>query len=192
MTFFEHTNDLLSIQWGVVICASLVAAVTDIRTRRIPNVLTISLLFSGLIFNLLNYGGIAFIGALGACVFLAVPFILLYAFAGGGAGDAKLMGAIGAWVGLEHGLYVLSAVVFVGAFFGIIFAVVNGQFAPVARRLKAMVDGIIAAVFFNRGKGVREAIAVSASPKEMLYMPYGVAIFAGVTLSATGVVVWPL
>jgi prepilin peptidase CpaA len=192
MNIIENINELLYIQWGVVICASLVAAITDIRTRRIPNALTITLLFSGLIFNLLNYGGIALISALGACVFLAIPFILLYAFAGGGAGDAKLMGAIGAWLGLEHGLYALLAVIFVGAFFGIAFALVNRQFTPVARRMKLMFNGITSLIIFNKGKGVGEAIKTSVKPQEMLYMPYGVAIFTGVILSGTGVMVWPL
>jgi len=192
MNFFENINDLLYIQWGVVICASLGAAITDIRTRRIPNYLTISLLFSGLIFNLLMYGGIALLGAIGACVFLAVPFVLLYAFAGGGAGDAKLMGAIGAWLGLQHGLYALLAVIFIGAVFGILFALVNRQFTPVAKRMKVMFNGITSLIIFNKGKGIGEAIKSSVKPQEMLYMPYGVAIFVGVALSGTGVMVWPL
>ena len=36
-------------QWGVILVASLVAALWDLKSRRIPNVLTLPLLAAGLI-----------------------------------------------------------------------------------------------------------------------------------------------
>ena len=94
-------------QWGVVIGASLFAVVSDIRQRRIPNALTFPLLAVGLIWAAC-FGGLAgLLEALGACALLALPYVLLFIFVGGGAGDAKLMGAIGAWLGLRYGLVAL-------------------------------------------------------------------------------------
>ena len=82
------------IQWGVIISASLVAASCDMRSRRIPNTLTFPLFLCGLVWALVH-GGLSGLGeAFGACFILALPYILLFVFANGGAGDAKLMGAI--------------------------------------------------------------------------------------------------
>ena len=89
-----HENATV-IQWGIVIGASLIAAITDLHRRRIPNALTVPLLLFGLIKSTCLAGGSGLLESAGACFLLALPFVLLFIFAGGGAGDAKLMGAIG-------------------------------------------------------------------------------------------------
>ena len=101
MLIFEIDEKTTVIQWGIVIGASLVAAVFDARRNRIPNVLTIPLLLLGVTSSIF-FGGLSGLAqSVGACILLALPFVLLFIFANGGAGDAKLMGAIGAWIGLD-------------------------------------------------------------------------------------------
>ena len=102
------------LQWGVVIGASLVAAAFDLQTRRIPNALTMPLLLAGLIRAIWLGRLLGLADAAAACFLLAMPFVLLFVFAGGGAGDAKLMGAIGAWLGLAQGMRVLLCVAAAG------------------------------------------------------------------------------
>jgi len=58
-------------QWGVVIGASLVAALGDLRDRRIPNALTFPLLVVGLIWATWFGGLSGLAGAVGACLLLA-------------------------------------------------------------------------------------------------------------------------
>ena len=76
-----------------------VAAVCDVRWRRIPNWLTLSAFVGGLVVQVLRSGAagvlVALAGAgLGLCVFL--PFYVIHAI---GAGDVKLLAAVGALVG---------------------------------------------------------------------------------------------
>ena len=99
--FPDITNETI-FQWSVVIVASLAAAAFDLRTRHIPNILTGPLLLSGLIWSGWH-GGLAGLGdAAAACAVLAVPFVFMFLFCNGGAGDAKLMAGIGAWLGLAQ------------------------------------------------------------------------------------------
>src|SRR5262245_5110118 len=83
----------------VVLAVGVVACVTDVRTRKIPNLLTFGAAACGLIFHLVINGfsglALALAGwAIGIVLFL--PFFLLR---GMGAGDVKLLAALGAWLG---------------------------------------------------------------------------------------------
>src|SRR4051812_4578870 len=98
------------LHWAAVIGACLVAAAWDVRTGRIPNWLCAALFAGGLLASLIRGGSSGAADAACGCVLLAVPYILLFVFAGGGAGDAKLMGAVGMWLGLAGAVWVLLAV----------------------------------------------------------------------------------
>lgn len=185
------------VRWGVVIGASLLVAVGDIKTRRIPNVLTLPLLGGGLVYAL-GTGGIAGLGdALGACLLLALPYVLLFALAGGGAGDAKMMGAIGAWLGLQAGVIVLVAVGATGALFGLLRILAHRQRRSVLGRLYATLYVLMMGVCGGRGGwtllktqlGKEQKIAPSDGGTR-LTIPYGPAIFIGVCIGALVVHLW--
>ena len=76
-----------------------VATIFDLRVYRIPNVLTYSFMLFGLICNtcLNGFEGTAFsiIGTITGIGLLFIPYL----FGWIGAGDAKLLGAIGAFIG---------------------------------------------------------------------------------------------
>ena len=76
-----------------------IACVTDLRTRRIPNVLTFGAALVGLLYQFVS-GGIDGLGhaALGWFVGAAI-FIVPFALRGLGGGDVKLLAALGAWLG---------------------------------------------------------------------------------------------
>jgi prepilin peptidase CpaA len=71
----------------------------DLRTRRIPNYLTLGTAVAGLAFNGMTHGlsGLAD-GFLGMCLGFAC-LILPYLWGGMGAGDVKALAALGAWLG---------------------------------------------------------------------------------------------
>lgn len=84
---------------AVLAAGALIATVIDIRTRRIPNVLTASLTGVGFAMALTGTSGISAGAAAGG---VAVGFLLMlpgYALGATGAGDVKLMAAIGAILG---------------------------------------------------------------------------------------------
>ena len=93
--------------WGFAIALTLLAGWIDWRSRRLPNWLTVSGFSIGIIANaaFFHWAGVkdALIGA-GIPMVILLPVVLLR---GLGAGDWKLMGALGAIVGRDEILHVL-------------------------------------------------------------------------------------
>lgn len=178
-------SNALLIQWGAVLGASLVAAAWDLRSRRIPNLLTLPLFVAGLAWNISvgGLGGAA--SSLSGAVVAALPFVLLYFYAGGGAGDAKLMGAVGAWLGLAQGVAALLMVVLAGAAFGLAQAAWQKKFKYTTGRMSQLAQVWFASI----AMGQRPVLAPLGDVAP-LQMPYGVSIFSGVALAALGVMLW--
>ena len=88
------------------------AAIWDFRQNRIPNWLTLSAIPAGILWNTFSGGFAGFQASLGG---FAVGFgllFILFAIGGGGGGDVKLMGALGAWVGVQTTItvFILAAI----------------------------------------------------------------------------------
>src|SRR5271165_4245123 len=92
-------NGLILVSWLPLVLALLAAAIIDARVRRIPNWLTSGLLLGGL-GRALAGGGIHGLdqSLFGMLCGASLPLIL-YAISAVGAGDVKLLAAIGAWIG---------------------------------------------------------------------------------------------
>ena len=175
------------ISWAVAVGVSLTAAVYDFRTRRIPNALVVPAFAIGLIQALWIAGLPGLLGAIEAGLLLALPFILLFLFSHGGAGDAKLMGAIGTWLGLEQGIVVLCSVMAAGLVLALATAVAKRRFKIVMANIFFMVYGFFLAFFIEKRILPRAAEQVLYNG-EALTIPYGVAIFAGVCIG--GIIIW--
>lgn len=182
-----------AIQWGIVIGASLVAAVADVRIRRIPNALTFPLLVAGLVCAIW-IGGLPALGdAIVGCVLLALPYVLLFLFAHGGAGDAKLMAAIGAWLGVAQGLIVLFCVAIAGMVLALVKAIAQKRFK------RTLINTFI---FFYNFLGSMVSYLMGFRPKQHAAqqadpdptsdsgIPYGVAIFTGVCVAGGFLWLW--
>lgn len=119
-------------RWSVMIGALLIASVTDIRERRVPNWLTFPLFITGLVTALL-LGGAGLDGLGGAflgCLVMGAPYVFVYLRGGGGAGDAKLMLGIGAWSGIDLGFLLAIGVMVVGIVWTFIYAAFHGGVRP--------------------------------------------------------------
>jgi prepilin peptidase CpaA len=91
---------------GFVALFILTAAALDLRTRRLPNWLTVPAFAAGLVFHTAT-GGWAGLGlSLGGFATGFGILLVLWLIGGGGGGDVKLMGALGAWLGPMMTLYV--------------------------------------------------------------------------------------
>jgi len=182
-------------QWGVVLGASLLACISDLRTRRIPNALTVSVAAGGLAYSAWT-GGIMGLGeSAAACLLLALPYVILFAVAGGGAGDAKMMGALGVWLGLKAGIVVLGAVAATGALLGLLRILAARERGTALSRLYAWL--YVAAVAASGGR--RGWALLKSEPAEekeerneglRLTIPYGLAIFIGACIGAWVVHSW--
>lgn len=89
------------------------ACVSDIRHRKIPNWLSVTLGCLGILIGLVFGGVDGLVQSLGGFATGFGTLFVLYAIGGSGAGDVKFMGGVGACVGPYHVLFVfvLSAII---------------------------------------------------------------------------------
>src|ERR1700712_1629037 len=122
MSFHPQTTYIVA----ALACAS-VAGVYDLRTRRIPNKLTLPAIFAGLLLHLI-IGSPAEMGWAALAGLIAGGIFLLFFLAGGmGAGDVKLMAAIGCLAGSGNVKDVLISTVLIGAVMGVALALYRGR-----------------------------------------------------------------
>jgi len=184
---------MAAIQWGVVIGASLVAAVADVRIRRIPNAVTFPLLVGGLVRAIWIGALPALADAIVGCVLLALPYVLLFLFAHGGAGDAKLMAAIGAWLGVAQGLIVLFCVAIAGMVLALVKAIAQKCFKrTLINTFILFYNFLVSMVSYLMGFRTKQCAAQQASPDPASDsgIPYGVAIFTGVCVAGGFLWIW--
>lgn len=122
---------MMDTRWlGVSAILAMVLAVLsaiDIKTYRLPDVLTLPLAAGGLALSLLfNDGALVWRGASALAAFAVMACVAnVYARvrrrAGLGLGDAKLFAAAGAWLGLEH----LAAVLLAASLSALVFVAVK-------------------------------------------------------------------
>lgn len=104
---------IIQISIGLIICY------IDICIRIIPNELVLILLLIGIIFQTLNFGIYALIGAILCMIVMMTVFVSVAAFVGFGkvgAGDVKLAGVIGLALGYPSviiAVYAMAIVLFI-------------------------------------------------------------------------------
>jgi prepilin peptidase CpaA len=153
---------------------SLVAAATDLRSRRIPNWLTVPGLLIGVAANtaLGGWSGLK-ASVLGATVGLALllPFVLLRSL---GAGDWKLAGALGAFAGPGGLVNLLLGSVLVAGVMAMALVIYKRRTRETIRNI----GHILVSLVTFRLPGER----VSLDNPESLKVPYGVALAFTVVL----------
>ncbi|MEM7783739.1 MAG: A24 family peptidase [Planctomycetota bacterium] len=121
------------VYWAVSAFA-VIAAYIDGKELRVPNKITIPMIIAGWIWSSISYGvaGDGWYWGLwwsiaGMCVGLAT-LLPAYAIGGMGAGDVKMMAAIGAWVHCTVTFYAFCVSTIVGAILAIIMVISAGEF----------------------------------------------------------------
>lgn len=169
---------------------TLTAAVWDFRTKRIPNWLTVPGFLAALVFQgtvgafeagWAGFGG----GLLTAMEGFGVGFgilLVLWLIGGGGAGDVKLMGALGAWLGPRNTLMVFFVsvvfILFLSAGFLAFQLLQKGMWGVKRKYLST------AAAKPNRGESAEDAALRRKVSRRLL--PYGVPV----ALATWVVLVW--
>jgi prepilin peptidase CpaA len=106
----------------------IIAGINDLKYQKIPNLLNFSLAIIAIAFHTIFSGleGLLFSGA-GLLLGIAL-FIPPYAFGGMGAGDAKLMGAVGAVVGMK-GVFISAVLTAIyGGIYALLLLMVYHQY----------------------------------------------------------------
>ena len=117
-------NEIVNITTVFVLFVLLVAAVaTDLRSRRIPNLLLLPALSLALMLHAINSGMAGLVTASGGLVLGLAMLTPLYVVGGMGAGDVKLLGVIGSFLGPWGAVVAGLATLMAGAVLGIAFMV---------------------------------------------------------------------
>lgn len=112
-------------EW-LVIALVLAATATDLRSRRIPNLLVLPFLVLGLVSSTITYGWVGVRQSL-LGVLLAVAAMGVFCILGSmGVGDLKLCAAVGAWIGPSQLLVALVMTTLVGGVMAIGWALAGG------------------------------------------------------------------
>jgi prepilin peptidase CpaA len=158
----------------LVLVLVLVAAGTDIRWRKIPNWLTLSGILAGFGVNcwLSGWAGLATSGE-GLLLGFGV-YIVLYALRAMGAGDVKLMAAVGSVVGPTNWILVFIASALAGGVLAVALMIRSGR----AKQTLWNSFFIVGELMHFRAPYERRKDLDVRDPRA-LNMPHGVAIAAG-------------
>lgn len=154
-----------------VICAGI-ASVYDYRYRRVPNLLTGPAILFGLLLHLV-LGGPAQLGMAALAGLVAGGTFLIFYVAGGmGAGDVKLMTAVGCMVGMIAVKEVLISTVLIGAVFALVLAIHRG-------RLRQTLANLVTLVKHHGSEGIKSHPELNLENSNTLRLPYALPIAAG-------------
>ena len=148
------------------------AAVIDIRSRRIPNAVSLGLAAAGVALAAAGVSGVTLRASL---VGFAVAFVLMlpgHLLGATGAGDVKLFAATGAVLGITRVLDAFLCVAIVGGIFAVLVALQRGRLGHTLTQTARLC---------GQPGATRQAIE---SPAEHNRFPYGPAIAVGSVLAA--------
>jgi prepilin peptidase CpaA len=172
------------IVWAFALAFTGCAGWIDWRVRRIPNWLTVSGLFLGIALHASFagwHGALMSVEGAGLALVVLLPLVLMRAL---GAGDWKLMGAVGAFLGPWMFLFVLLASSFVAGVMAIVLMIRTNSVKQTMLNLIVLVQGCF--VF-----GLRPNPEISLDNPSLLKLPFGVAAALG-TLIIFVVAQWRL
>ena len=164
----------------LVAAFTVAAAVSDLRTHRLPNVLTVTGFVCGLLYHT-SHGGMASgwsglvgswndTGLLFSIAGFGVGFgilLVLWLIGGGGGGDVKYMGALGAWLGAVTTFQVFLV--------GTLFVALATMGVSVLRTSRSGLSGM-RRTFLSRKQAKRGASASDGRDSRRRLIPFAVPI----------------
>ena len=159
---------------GTLAASGLAAAAIDLRTRRVPNALTISLAAAGLAVAAAGIGRVSFAGSLAGLAIGVGLMLPGHLFGATGAGDVKLFGASGALLGPAAIVAAFIYTAIAGGALAIVVALGRG-------RLRRTLGGTARLV----ATGAANAAEIEAATENNRF-PYAPAIAVGAIVAAIG------
>jgi prepilin peptidase CpaA len=156
---------------GSVLCAGI-GSVHDVRERRIPNRVTGPAVVAGLVLHAVvsgwhGLGDSALAGALAGGIFL------VFFLAGGmGAGDVKLMAAVGCIAGTAHLALVMISTAMAGAVFALAVSVARGRMRETLRNVGEL-------LLHHGRRGLKPHEELNLGNARTLRLPFALPIAAG-------------
>lgn len=164
----------VGVEWmkvAIAVVGLLIACAFDVKMRKVPNALTFTMAFSGFLFYYADQGvaglGQSFLGLVCGLILLYVPF----ASGGVGAGDVKLLAALGSF----FGPLVIFKIFLASAVFGGIFSLMAMVKAKAVRNTYHGVFNRALCLMTSR-KALSEGVLTG---QKVIGIPYACAIACG-------------
>lgn len=175
------SNSMIRIEQEIVypaaasICA-IIGSIYDVKSRRVPNLLTGPAIIFGLLIHLALGGWQEMLIAAAAGLICGLVFLVFYLAGGMGAGDVKLIAAVGCLCGLHYIVAVLAFTAIAGGVMAVGLALVRG-------RLKETLLNVAALVMHHKSEGLTPHPEINVLNAGTLRLPYALAIMAGCALA---------
>lgn len=157
---------------ALTVAVSLVAAVTDVRWGKIPNVLTYIAMLAGLLLQTVEHGARGLLFSLAGGVLFGGVFLLLYLVRAMGAGDVKLATALGCIVGVAASIQLMLAVAIAGGVLAVLHMLFKGRTAETLRNAMSVVR-------FHARHGLQPHPVANLQNPAAARMPYALAAAGG-------------
>ena len=167
---------VIAMQWLGASALAAAGCWFDLRTRRIPNRLTFPAAAVGVVAASVAHGGPGAVSSVAGLLLGLALFFPLFLLKGLGAGDVKLMGALGAWLGTSMIFGVAFYTSLAGGALALVLIGRHGYARQAARNLWLLLA-------HWRVFGIRPldslTLETSAGPK----LPYALPIAVGLALA---------
>ena len=160
----------MTLALSAVLCASLAAAVTDLRARRIPNAIVIALLLCGLALSALHgFKSVAI--DLGIVLIVLLSGTVAFSLRLIGGGDVKLLAAAAGTLGYPSCITFVLFTLVCGGVLAVAISAIRGRLGETFANVQ-----IMALPVFAGARPIR--------PQQSISMPYALAVFAGAMCTA--------
>jgi len=161
---------------SAVIAISLIACVTDLRTQRIPNVLTFGAAIAGLVAHTALGGATGALTASSGWLTGLIIFLPFFALGGMGGGDVKLLAALGAWLGAYETLYVALYAGAAGGALAVVVASSRGY-------LRVALTNVLDILRYWCESGIRPVPNFTLDTPDAPRLAYALPMFLGVVVT---------
>jgi len=162
------------------VAIALAGAVSDLRSARIPNRLTYGSLLAGIAVRAI-WGWQGIKGGLIGLLAGGGLFLLLFLLGGLGAGDVKLMAAVGAWAGWPQTVVILLVAAIAGGVLAIGYMLFY-------KRVRLTLLNVVELARHHLVSGIQPHPQLNVREAGALRIPYGLAVAMG-TLYCLGITV---
>lgn len=173
------------------LCGVVLAVVSDWRTRRVPNRLTVTMLLIGLIFAALQNGLTGFLNAAAGAALGLAFFLLPFSMGWLGGGDVKLFMGVGALLGSQAIIWVALYSAVAGGVLALLYVLLrlaqSGRLADQTRLsfFTLQMRGANGLSLFRRRSDLRQTLLPTTQAALREKFPYALAIGIG-----TCIVIW--
>ena len=160
----------------IALLVGFTACVTDVKNRRIPNVLTFGAAVLGTAFQVAPDGTGGLVHALAGCAVGLAAFVVPFALGGLGGGDVKLLAALGAWLGPADALWMALYTGIAGGVLALAVAAFSGY-------LRQALSNIWLLFAHWKVVGIRPLHEVSLQGSGGPRLAYAIPIFVGTVVT---------